>query len=151
MRSIQTSDAESREKVFLPLVSKSVPEAPFKRNNILFTVFYPQYTCPNNINFRYKLDGLDENLSSEDDWAIFQTNFDRIHEKFFRNLLINFPDLTPNDLRFCAYLRLNLSSKDIAHLMNITLKGVEVGRYRVRKKIGIPSTKSLTEFMIEFK
>jgi len=94
---------------------------------------------------------LDENLSSEDDWAIFQTNFDRIHENFFRNLHSRFPDLTPNDLRFCAYLRLNLSSKDIAHLMNISLKGVEVGRYRVRKKIGIPSTKSLTEFMIEFK
>jgi len=94
---------------------------------------------------------LDENLSSEDDWAIFQTNFDRIHENFFRNLHTQFPELTSNDLRFCAYLRLNLSSKDIAHLMNITLKGVEVGRYRVRKKIGIPSTKSLTEYMIEFK
>lgn len=94
---------------------------------------------------------LDENLSSEDDWAIFQTNFDRIHENFFRNLHINYPDLTSNDLRFCAYLRLNLSSKDIAHLMNISLKGVEVGRYRIRKKIGLPSNKSLTEFMIEFR
>jgi DNA-binding CsgD family transcriptional regulator len=94
---------------------------------------------------------LDDNLSSEDDWAIFQTNFDRIHENFFRNLHTNYPELTSNDLRFCAYLRLNLSSKDIAHLMNISLKGVEVGRYRIRKKIGLPSTKSLTEFMIEFK
>lgn len=99
-----------------------------------------------------KLKGLiDENLSSEDDWAIFQTNFDRIHENFFRNLHIRYPELTSNDLRFCAYLRLNLTSKDIAHLMNISLKGVEVGRYRIRKKIGLPSTKSLTEFMIEFK
>jgi len=94
---------------------------------------------------------LNENLSSEDDWAIFQTNFDRIHENFFRNLHISFPELTSNDLRFCAYLRLNLTSKDIAHLMNISLKGVELARYRIRKKIGIPSTKSLTEFMIEFK
>jgi len=94
---------------------------------------------------------LNENLDSEDDWAIFQTNFDRIHENFFRNLHTNYPELTSNDLRFCAYLRLNLSSKDIAHLMNISLKGVELARYRIRKKIGIPSTKSLTEFMIEFK
>lgn len=94
---------------------------------------------------------LNENLSSEDDWAIFQTNFDRIHENFFRNLHTNYPELTSNDLRFCAYLRLNLTSKDIAHLMNISLKGVELARYRIRKKIGIPSTKSLTEFMIEFK
>jgi DNA-binding CsgD family transcriptional regulator len=94
---------------------------------------------------------LNENLSSEDDWAIFQTNFDRIHENFFRNLHTNFTELTSNDLRFCAYLRLNLTSKDIAHLMNISLKGVELARYRIRKKIGIPSTKSLTEFMMEFK
>lgn len=94
---------------------------------------------------------IDENLSSEDDWAIFQTNFDRIHENFFRNLRIKYPELTSNDLRLCAYLRLNLSSKDIANLMNISLKGVEVARYRVRKKIKLPSDKSLTEFMIEFK
>jgi hypothetical protein len=94
---------------------------------------------------------LNENLSSEDDWAIFQTNFDRIHENFFRNLHTTYPELTSNDLRFCAYLRLNLTSKDIAHLMNISLKGVELARYRIRKKIGIPSNKSLTEFMIEFR
>jgi len=94
---------------------------------------------------------LNENLSSEDDWAIFQTNFDLIHENFFRNLHTHYPELTSNDLRFCAYLRLNLSSKDMAHLMNISLKGVELARYRIRKKIGLPSTKSLTEFMIEFK
>jgi len=319
LKSIQTSDAELKEKIFLPLHSEQIPETPFHRNNILFTVYYPQYSELNNINFRYKLIGLDkvwsettaspqksyrylphgeytlnvevltksgvrlseasysfevnppfylsvvakifyilliillgvgiylyvhrlfqikkekikqeheeirrkeiekreqqiialqnekleseltvkskelaestmtiikkneilvtikeevinqknilgtqypnkyydklirlldENLSSEADWAIFQTNFDRIHENFFRNLHIKFPELTSNDLRFCAFLRLNLSSKDIAHLMNISLKGVEVGRYRIRKKIGIPSTKSLTEFMIEFK
>ena len=319
LKSVQTSDDEFKEKVYLPLAPDPTPATPFKRNNLLFTVFYPQYNNLNNINFRYKLEGLDkvwsettvssqkvyrylphgeytfrvevqtkdgiklsaasyifevkppfylsiaakifyfllivlcgygiyaylhhsfqakkekikqeqeeirrkeiekreqkiialqnekleseltvkskelaestmtiikkneilvtikeevinqkkalgtqypnkyydklirlldENLSSEDDWAIFQTNFDRIHENFFRNLHARFPDLTSNDLRFCAYLRLNLSSKDIAHLMNISLKGVEVGRYRIRKKIGIPSTKSLTEFMIEFK
>lgn len=319
LKSIQTSDAESKETIFLPLSSKSVHTTPFKRNNILFTVFFPQYSNLININYRYKLEGLDkvwgettkssqkvysylpygeytlnvevytksgiklseasykfeveppfylsiaakiiyliliimlgfgiyvyiqrlfhekkekirmeqeeirrkeiekreqqiyalqnekleselklkskelaestmtiikkneilvtikeevvnqknalgsqypnkyydklirlldENLSSEADWAIFQTNFDRIHENFFRNLHSTYPELTSNDLRFCAYLRLNLSSKDIAHLMNISLKGVEVGRYRIRKKIGIPSTKSLTEFMIEFK
>lgn len=94
---------------------------------------------------------IDENIGSEDDWLRFQANFDRIHENFFRNLHRDFPELTSNDLRFCAYLRLNLSSKDIAHLMNISLKGVEVARYRIRKKINLPSHKSLTEFMIEFK
>ena len=94
---------------------------------------------------------LDENISSEDDWAIFQANFDRIHENFFRNLHVTYSELTANDLRFCAFFRLNLSTKDIAHLMNISLKGVEVARYRIRKKMNIPSEKNISEFLIEFK
>ncbi len=94
---------------------------------------------------------LNENITSDEDWAVFQTNFDRIHENFFRNLHSRYPDLTANDLKFCAYLRLNLSSKDIANLMNISLKGVEAGRYRIRKKLNLPSDKNLSEFLIEFK
>ena len=319
LKSIKTSDAESRRIDFLPLSLESSIKTPYKRNNFLFTVFYPQYNSLNGISFRYKLDGLDmvwseptassrkeykylphgeytfmaevltkngqtlsrlnysfevkppfywsifakifylilffvliygsylyirhlfkikkekirveqeeirkkeiekreqqiialendkleselkvkskelavstmtiiskneilanikeeviaqkkalgvqypnkyysklihlldENLSSEEDWKVFQTNFDRIHENFFRNLHAKYPELTSNDLRLCAYLRLNLSSKDIAHLMNISPKGVEVARYRLRKKLELPSTKSLGEFMIEFK
>jgi len=91
---------------------------------------------------------IDENMSSDDDWQVFQTNFDRIHENFFRNLKTRYPELTPHDLRLCAYLRLNLSSKDIANLLNISLKGVEVGRYRIRKKLNLESSVSLTDFMI---
>ncbi|WP_321438231.1 triple tyrosine motif-containing protein [uncultured Bacteroides sp.] len=94
---------------------------------------------------------IEENISSEDDWEIFQSNFDRIHENFFRNLKLRYPDITPNDLKLCAYLRLNLSTKDIAHLMNISVRGVEVARYRLRKKLNIPSEKNLIDFMIEFK
>ncbi len=145
----------------LKLKSKELAESTMtiiKKNEILVTIKEEVINQKNALGTQYPnkyydklIRLLDENLSSEDDWAIFQTNFDRIHENFFRNLHSTYPELTSNDLRFCAYLRLNLSSKDIAHLMNISLKGVEVGRYRIRKKIGIPSTKSLTEFMIEFK
>lgn len=94
---------------------------------------------------------IDENISSDDDWAVFQANFDRIHENFFRNLKLTYPDITPNDLKLCAYLRLNLSTKDIAHLLNISIRGVEVARYRLRKKMNIPSDKNLIDFMIEFR
>ncbi len=94
---------------------------------------------------------VDQSISSDDDWEIFQSNFDRIHENFFRNLHATYPELTPNDLRFCAFFRLNLPTKDIAHLMNISPKGVEVARYRIRKKINIPSEKNISEFLIEFK
>lgn len=94
---------------------------------------------------------IDENISSEDDWNIFQSNFDRIHENFFRNLKERYPDLSSADLRLCAWLRLNLTTKEIANLANISVKGVEVARYRLRKKLDLPKEKNLNEFMIEFK
>lgn len=94
---------------------------------------------------------IESNLSSEDDWKIFQANFDRIHENFFRNLKATYPDLTPNDLKLCALLRLNMNTKDMANLMSITVRGIEVARYRLRKKLDIPSEKNLIDFMIEFK
>lgn len=94
---------------------------------------------------------IEGNLASDQEWKMFETNFDNIHERFFRKLRERYPALTENDLRFCAYLRLNLSSKDIASLMNISLKGVEAARARIRKKISLPSSQSLTTFMIELK
>ena len=94
---------------------------------------------------------IEKNITSDDDWAIFQTNFDKIHDNFFRNLTDRYPDLTSNDLRLCALLRLNLSSKDICNMMNISLRGIEAARYRLRKRLNIPSEQDLTDFMIRFK
>jgi len=59
------------------------------------------------------------------------------------------PSITPNDLRLCAYLRLNLSSKEIAPLLNISHKSVEVKRYRLRKKMGLSHDQSLSSYIIE--
>lgn len=83
-------------------------------------------------------------------WSTFQNNFDLIHKKFFRNLHERFPDLTANDLKICALLRLNLNTKEIANFTHLTIRGVEGARYRLRKKLGIPTDKSLTDFLIEF-
>lgn len=94
---------------------------------------------------------IDDNLSSEDAWAVFQHNFDRIHENFFRTLRERYPDLTPGDLRLCALLRLNMPTKDMARMQNLSVRGIEAARYRLRKKLNIPDGKSLVDFMIEFK
>jgi DNA-binding CsgD family transcriptional regulator len=83
-------------------------------------------------------------------WSVFQNNFDLIHKNFFRNLHKRYPNLTPSDMRFCALLRLNLSTKDIARFTNLTIRGVEGARFRLRKKLDIPTNKSLTDFLIEF-
>jgi DNA-binding CsgD family transcriptional regulator len=70
--------------------------------------------------------------------------------KFFRNLRAKYPNLTPTDLRFCALLRMNLSTKDIAQQTNLTTRGVETARYRIRKKLGIPPGSNLVDFFIDF-
>ena len=93
---------------------------------------------------------IDEGMSDERDWNVFEKSFNEAHENFFKRLKANYPDLVPNDLKLCAYLRLNMSSKEIASLLNISLRGVEIRRYRLRKKLHIAPDKNLVEFLIEF-
>lgn len=90
-------------------------------------------------------------VTDEETWSVFQTNFDHIHDKFFRNLKQRYPDLTSGDLRFCALIRLNLPTKEIAKLQNISVRGVEAARYRLRRKFSLAQEDSLTDFLINFK
>lgn len=82
---------------------------------------------------------------------IYQKNFDLIHEHFFRNLRERYPSLTSNDLRLCAFLRLNMSTKDIANITNMDVRGVETSRYRLRRKLKLIGRQSIVEFLIDFK
>lgn len=93
---------------------------------------------------------IDDNISSEQDWKLFETNFNQVHEAFFNRLKAQFPDLTPGDLKLAAYLKMNLSSKEIAPLLNISVRGVENKRYRLRQKVHLDNDANLTEFMIHF-
>ncbi len=88
--------------------------------------------------------------NSREFWSVFEQNFDLIHEHFFRNLRASFPALTPSDLKFCALLRLNLSTKEIADFANLTVRGVEAARYRLRKKFNLAEKQSLVQFLIDY-
>ncbi|WP_299887216.1 triple tyrosine motif-containing protein [uncultured Lacinutrix sp.] len=92
---------------------------------------------------------IDKNLNNTDDWKLFQEAFNNADKDFLKKIKAIHPSLTPNDLRLCAYLRLNLSSKEIAPLLNISPRSVEVKRYRLRKKINLPHESSLTNYIIE--
>lgn len=92
---------------------------------------------------------IDKHLT-DDNWDTFETNFDRAHQDFFNRLKEQFPDLTPGDIKLCAYLKMNLSSKEIAHLLNISIRSVEVHRYRIRKKLNLSPTENLVEYLIGF-
>lgn len=94
---------------------------------------------------------INSGINLEDNWSVFQANFDRIHENFFRNLKTTYPDLTSNDLKICALLRMNLSTKDIANFLGNTIRGVDSARYRLRKKLDLDSEIDIIEFLIQFK
>ena len=92
---------------------------------------------------------IDKNLNNTDDWKMFQEAFNNADQKFLDKVKEKHPDLTPNDLRLCAYLRLNLSSKEIAPLLNISPRSVEVKRYRLRKKMDLEHNANLTNYILE--
>lgn len=93
---------------------------------------------------------IDSSFQSDQDWEHFEKLFYQAHENFFQRLKNMYPDLTPSDLRLCAYLRLNLSTKEIAPLLNISVRGVEERRYRLRKRMNLSLDQNLTEYILAF-
>jgi DNA-binding CsgD family transcriptional regulator len=92
---------------------------------------------------------IDSELDVTQEWEQFTEHFDQVHSNFLKKLKEQWPDLTATELKMAAYLRLNLTSKEIAHLMSISIRGVETGRYRLRKKLGLTSNEaSLYDFLI---
>ncbi|MBP8792194.1 MAG: LuxR family transcriptional regulator [Lutibacter sp.] len=93
---------------------------------------------------------IDHNLNDAKDWSFFEQAFNNADKDFLDKIKRVHPDLTPNDLRFCAYLRLNLSSKDMAPLLNISIKSVETKRYRLRKKFDLEHDSGLVDYILAF-
>lgn len=93
---------------------------------------------------------IDRDLDNEEKWIVFEKNFDEVHENFLNRLKESHPSLTPKDLRLCAYLRMNLSSKEIAPLLRISIRSVEISRYRLRKKLGLPRDQNLSDYILLF-
>jgi ligand-binding sensor domain-containing protein len=79
-------------------------------------------------------------------WEQFASHFDEVNNDFLKKLSVKFPQLTNTDLKVCAYLQLKLTSKQIAQLMNITVRGVELSRYRLRKKLQLAQGQTLNDF-----
>ncbi|WP_199117639.1 triple tyrosine motif-containing protein [Pedobacter sp. ASV28] len=92
---------------------------------------------------------LNEAEKGDADWEQFSMHFDHVHSNFLSKLKEKFPNLGANDLKLCAYLKMNLSSKEIAQLMGISSRAVEVSRYRLRKKIQVPQEMSLFDYLIQ--
>lgn len=92
---------------------------------------------------------IDKNLSNNSDWEFFKEAFNNADKDFLIKMKNKHPELTANDLKFCAYLRLNLSSKEIAPLLNISVRSVEIKRYRLRKKMKLEHSVNLIDYILE--
>jgi ligand-binding sensor domain-containing protein/DNA-binding CsgD family transcriptional regulator len=105
-------------------------------------------TTEDNRSVKSLIMSITKNISEEDSWKVFKEAFDSTDKDFLKKVKMTHSSLTPNDLRLCAYLRLNLSSKEIAPLLNISIRSVEIKRYRLRKKMGLAHENGLVEYIL---
>ena len=94
------------------------------------------------------LKSLSEDDNMDKEWEHFSKHFDKVQSDFLVAVKEKHPGITGNELKLCAYLRMNLSTKEIAQLMNISVRGVEISRYRLRKKLLLASETSLFDYLI---
>ncbi len=92
---------------------------------------------------------IDKELK-DDQWDDFELRFDQANNNFIKRLKEAYPDLSSWDLKVCAYLKMNLSTKEIAQILNMTVRGVETARFRIRKRMGLESTDNLNDFILKF-
>ncbi|MDF2192116.1 triple tyrosine motif-containing protein [Paraflavitalea sp. CAU 1676] len=92
---------------------------------------------------------FEEAENNDEDWEHFSKHFDEVHSNFLARVKKYFPSLTTTDLKLCAYLHIDLTSKEIAQLLGISVRGVETSRYRLRKKLNIPGEISLNAYLLE--
>lgn len=91
---------------------------------------------------------VDSTIENEENWNFFEKAFNHADKDFFTKVKTQHPSLTANDLKLCVYLRLNMSSKEIAPLLNISPRSVEIKRYRLRKKLNLSRDVNLNEYFI---
>ena len=96
------------------------------------------------------LQKISQNNTSDMDWEMFKVQFENLYPGFYSNIESKHPNLTPNELRLCTFLKLNLSSKEIAGLIKISPKSVEVARVRLRKKLNLPHNQTLKKYFNNF-
>jgi hypothetical protein len=92
---------------------------------------------------------IDRDIQNEKNWEVFDRYFDEVHQEFHSRIRKLHPELTPGELRLCSYLRMNVSTKEIAPLMNISFRGVEISRYRLRKKLKLDRSVNITDYLMQ--
>jgi len=103
--------------------------------------------------FTYKnlVKKIDSSIGHDDEWEVFEYNFNQVHDEFFNELKRKHQKITTKDLKICAYIKMGLTTKEISPLLNISIRGVETQRYRLKQKLELDSDNSVTEYLRNFK
>lgn len=91
---------------------------------------------------------IKSNINFDNDWDKVKVHFENVHTGFFEKLSSLAPLLTPNELKQCAYIKINMNPKEVGNLLGIDAQSVRMSRYRIKKKIGMPEDKDLSEFIL---
>jgi AraC family chitin signaling transcriptional activator len=119
------------------------------KNELLRTIKDELTSVKDETNIKPVIKIINKNIANTSDWELFQEAFNNADSDFLKKVKSLHTTLSPNDLRLCAYLRLNLSSKEIAPLLNISVRSVEIKRYRLRKKMDLLHEDSLVEYILK--
>lgn len=88
---------------------------------------------------------IDYSFNLDEDWEEFRLYFEEVHNGSFKKLHDMYPDLTSNEFRLSALVKLQLTIKEIATIMGISPDRVKTARYRLRKKLGMETEENLTD------
>lgn len=107
-------------------------------------------TNTGNIKYSRLIKLIDYSFSLDKDWDEFRMYFEQVHTEFFKKIKEKYPDLSPSELRLCALVKLNLSMKESATLLGISVDSVKTARHRLRKKLQLNTEQSLEDFIMTF-
>jgi len=96
------------------------------------------------------LKDIQSGLNLDNQWEKFKMHFEKVHPRFFLRLQQKYPALTPNELKMCAYMKMNLSIKETMQILNISKKGLETARYRIKKKLALTPKEDLHKLIHQF-
>ena len=103
----------------------------------------------NSKSYQQVINTINLDINNDNNWEQFKNYFEDVHKDFNSKVMNNYPKVSTNDLRLMSLLKMNLSSKEIANILNISIEGVKKARYRLRKKLNLSTEESLQELVID--
>lgn len=125
-----------------------------RKNELLMLVKHEMLLIKNKFHnpYTYKklINQINKSIEHQDEWELFEQSFNQIHKEFFDKLKNKYPLLSQKDLKICAFIKMDIPTKEIAPLLNISTRGVETHRYRLKKKLQLDKNVSLNDFLMNF-